>query len=277
VKNNGQTDLVCVGIVYLFSVQGGAMKIRSSLWYAYWLGVLVLLLVYGVVTVVRGQEPRPLETAAGDNYFVEPFDSLTLNPGWFWVREQGAYWNLNERPGWLRLYTNYGSLDGGVADNILLRAAPTAPYVLTSHFEFSPTLDFQEASLLLYQDDDNYVKMSRLQHSELGGSRYLLTREVNGVKEQGSYIFTEQTDITLRLAVYEGRVFGWYMDTAGEWRILGSIYMGSAGNYPYVGLTAHNGLTVGTPPPSIPADFDYIEAGPAGAIFDLFLPVIRYP
>jgi hypothetical protein len=176
----------------------------------------------------------------------------------------------------LRIYTQYGSLDGGQANNVLLRAAPTAPYTLSSHFEFSPTVDFQEVSLLLYADDDNYVKMSRLQHSELGGSRYFLTREVDGIKQQGSYIFTDQTAISLRLAVYQNRVFGWYLDTAGQWRILGMIRIGIATNYPYVGLTAHNGLTVGPPPPSIPADFDTIEAGEALPLFDHYLPAIAY-
>jgi hypothetical protein len=100
---------------------------------------------------------------------------------------------------------------------------------------------------------------------------------VNGVKEQGTYIFTDQTAVRLRLAVYENRVFGWYMDAAGQWRILGTIQIGSAADYPYVGLTAHNGLTVGPPPPSIPADFDFIEAGPAAPIFDVLLPAVTYP
>jgi beta-xylosidase len=247
-----------------------------SLWRVCLVGSLFLLLVSEAApgSIAKGQELTPQETAGGESFFAETFDGAVLAPDWFWVREDSTYWNMVERPGWLRIYTKYGSLDGGQADNVLLRPAPAVPYVLSSHFEFSPTLDFQEASLLLYQDDDNYVKMSRLEHSELGGSRYLLTREVGGVKEQGSYIFTEQTVITLRLAVYENRVFGGYVDTAGEWRVLGSLYIGSAADYPYVGVTAHNGLTVGPPPPSIPADFDYVEAGPALPFYDLFLPVI---
>lgn len=226
--------------------------------------------------IVMGQERLPQEPAGGDGFFVETFDGPVLDASWFWVREDADFWNLAERPGWLRIYTQYGSLDGGQADNVLLRPAPAVPYTLTSHFEFNPTLDFHEASLLIYDDDDNYVKMSRLEHSVLGGSRYLLTREVNGVKEQGSYIFTDQTAITLRLAVYPNRVFGWYLDSAGEWRILGTIHIESAADYPYVGLTAHSGLTVGDPPPSIPADFDFIETGAAIPLVDQFLPLGVY-
>lgn len=253
------------------------MKARS-LWYACFMGSLFLLLVSGVApgSIIRGQEAQPGEAADQSNFFVDTFDGPTLAPDWFWIREDAAYWNLNERPGWLRLYTQYGSLDGGQAENVLLRAAPVAPYIVTSHFEFMPTMEFHEAALLLYQDDDNYVKMSRLEHSELGGSCYFLTREVNGVKEQGSYIFTDQTVLTLRLAVYENRVFGWYLDGGGQWRVLGVIYIGSAADYPYVGLTAHNGLTVGPPPPSIPADFDWIETGLAISLFDVLLPTIPY-
>lgn len=242
------------------------MKLRAFYLFGL-LGSLLLLLASNLFA----QEAAPVE---GDNFFQETFDSPTLAPEWFWVREDADFWNLTERPGWLRLYTQYGSLDGGVAENVLLRPAPTNPYVLTVHFEFTPTLDFQEASLLLYDDDDNYIKFSRLEHSELGGNRYLLTREVNGVKEQGSYIVSDQSDITLALQVYEQRVFGWYKDTAGNWQVLGVIQYPSLADYPNVGVTAHNGLTVGAPPPSIAADFEYIQAEPAVPLHDLLLPAI---
>lgn len=99
--------------------------------------------------------------------FYEGFNWSYLAPEWFWVRENQNKWSLLAKPGSLRIATQYGTLDGGTANNILLRPAPVVSYELSTRVQIDSVQNYQEAALMLYRDDDNYVKLSKLHHSYL--------------------------------------------------------------------------------------------------------------
>jgi beta-xylosidase len=231
-----------------------------------------LLLLAPAPRSLQAGAPRQAEAPVGGAAFNENFNDPTLGGAWSWHNENPDEWSLTERPGFLRIYTEYGSLDGGEANNVLLRAAPSGEYVVETRFELAASAEFHEAALMLYADPDNWVKISRLVQQDLGGHAYLLTYERDGKKEQGRYVATSQTSITLRLVVGEGVVYGQYLDGQGVWRALGAIQTGAA-VFPQVGLAAHSGLYVGPAPTSIPADFDYIRATEL-TLRELFLPII---
>jgi predicted amidohydrolase YtcJ/regulation of enolase protein 1 (concanavalin A-like superfamily) len=94
--------------------------------------------------------------------FSDTFDTDSLDPGWTWVREKPDAWNLSGRPGWLFMDTAQGRLlfKGGDAP-VLLREAPEGDFEATVKLDMHPTQDFQSAGLILYQDDDHFVSVSR--------------------------------------------------------------------------------------------------------------------
>ena len=52
----------------------------------------------------------------------DDFDSPTLAPRWFWVREEPSHWSLSANPGYLRITTQAGGVYSDTNDqkNILL-------------------------------------------------------------------------------------------------------------------------------------------------------------
>jgi len=219
---------------------------------------------------------RPAMLPAQGGFFRDDFDGPTLSPEWSWINEDASMWSLTERPGYLRIHTQSGTLDeaNNSARNVFLRAAPALPYVLSTRFELYPTQEFHEAGLLVYQDADNYVKLSRLYSTRLpseGDDFYLLNQEVAGVRSGAIYVPTSQQVIELQLLVEETSVTGAYRDASGRWITLGTLNVGALASSAWVGILANNGI--GSPPASsIPVDFDFVAAGAPS--LHVYLPLV---
>ena len=220
---------------------------------------------------------RPaMETAPMGDFFRDDFDGPALIPEWSWINEDASSWSLTERPGYLRIHTQPGTLDeaNNSAHNVLLRAAPPAPYVLSTRFELHPTQEFHEAGLLVYQDADNYVKLSRLYSTRLpseGDDFYLLNQEVAGVRSGAIYVPTSQQAIELQLLVEATNVTGAYRDASGRWITLGTLNVGALASSASVGILANNGIS--SPPAlSIPVDFDFVTVG--APPLHMYLPLV---
>jgi beta-xylosidase len=204
----------------------------------------------------------------------DEFSSTTLGGGWFWNAEASDYWSLTDRPGFMRIEMQTGTLeDDGAAKNVLLRATPSTNVSLWTRVEFSATQNFHEAALLLYDDDDNYIKVSRIYHTDHGGPVYLLRREVNGVGSDDASISAPiaATVSELRLTRAGSTVSAAYKADDNDWVVLGSLQLTPSESYGYVGLAAHKGLD-GSVATSIPADFDFFRAATLNL---LFLPLIH--
>ncbi len=94
----------------------------------------------------------------------DDFSSTALQSGWSWVRQDSQHWSLTARPGYLQIRTQGGELGGSYNDahNILLRDAPAGDFTWQTTVDFSPQNNYQQAGLLVYQDDDNYIKLVRV-------------------------------------------------------------------------------------------------------------------
>ena len=181
------------------------------------------------------------------------FETPALGPLWWWVREDPTHWSLIDRPGWMRITTQPGSLVGGTNDeqNLLLMPAPPGDFYLTVQLEFTPTANFHQAGLIIYQDDDNYVRLS-LGH--VSGDQYVeMTCEVNasadvtGVMEAATHL---ELQLQKRGDTYEG-----YYSLDGEhWTPVGR-YTASLGAV-QAGLGAAQEISLNLQAaPDIPADF----------------------
>jgi beta-xylosidase len=93
----------------------------------------------------------------------DEFNSPSLDPRWSWVREDPARWSLAERPGYLRITTQAGGLAGPRNDqrNLLLAAAPSGDFQITTRVTIAPSENFQFAAIQVYQDDDNHLQLNR--------------------------------------------------------------------------------------------------------------------
>src|SRR5438477_6783445 len=113
---------------------------------------LLLIAFLFVAAVAAAPDTSPL--------FQDSFKEK-LAPGWSWLREHKADWRLKD--GALQIHATPGNLWEGEngAHNLLLRAPPDgvksfAAEVTVSH---TPVTFGEQAGLLWYRDDDNYVKL----------------------------------------------------------------------------------------------------------------------
>ncbi|WP_284639339.1 polysaccharide lyase family 8 super-sandwich domain-containing protein [Paenibacillus silviterrae] len=229
--------------------------------------------------------PAPIEVTIPQTK--DFFDDATLNGTWSWVREDSTNWNLAERPGHLRMKTTNGDIwfANSNQKNILLQAIPYTNYEMETKLDFHPTKNNQSAGLIVYQDDDHYLKVSR---SYTNGNIYSFTKEIAGkgtnqtiadpipvtlsvyTTPVTSSVYANQTtsdSMSVTASVYlklskEGTTYSAYYSTDRiNWTIIGSPYKDVTLTAAKAGLHAMHSSTA----PSIPADFDYFVAKPFAA------------
>jgi len=124
----------------------------------------------------------------------DEFDTTEKRAFWTWVREDDAHYTWTGSA--LEIVTQQGTL-AGAADstrNLLLTETPPEDFRITTRLTFSPSQVGQEAGLIIYLDDDNYVCISS-SYDDDGHS-------LKTVSESGGMTSTHGTDNVLGSIVY---------------------------------------------------------------------------
>ncbi len=149
----------------------------------------------------------------------------SLGSQWKWLREDPKGWSLTENPGQLTLTAGEGDILGekNKAGNILLQDANT-DWVADTKVRFSatPSMPSQNAGILSYQDDGNFVKfvygapaMGRGRRQMGGPGTLQLVIEENGNSKQPisfsmEGIIKEDNTLYLRLEKKGEHYTGYY-------------------------------------------------------------------
>ncbi|MBW1784893.1 MAG: VCBS repeat-containing protein [Deltaproteobacteria bacterium] len=88
----------------------------------------------------------PLEVSFRDDFENE------LQAGWEWISDDEPHWSITNRPGYLQF-----TLWTGYATDRLLRQAPEGDFEMVAKVRIDPVSNFQQAGLMIYQDQDNYL------------------------------------------------------------------------------------------------------------------------
>ncbi|MDQ7993891.1 MAG: DUF4082 domain-containing protein, partial [Propionicimonas sp.] len=122
--------------------------------------------------------------------------------------------------------------------NTLFRDLPDNWSAVELGLTFAPTANYQQAGVVLYGDDDNYVQVVRHYQSSQGHQATEFIAEAKGVVLTDDYVQSSATSVRLRLSRADGR-------------ITGSISSDGGSNWVKVGSIAHSlddvrlGITVG--------------------------------
>jgi len=202
--------------------------------------------------------------------FLDEFDSTALNPGWRIFNEDTAYWSLTERPGFLRLKSQYFS---GTPSNFFYHIE-----VINGNFESTIRLiahpDSAGQSVLMSADFDSLFSSPRA----LVGFGNLL-----GIGSVVFYLFCDtiyggtfysDTMVYLRLRTNSDTIFAEYSSNNTDWINIGSYYDSHYSQLQTAGLMALNHPDLGGSPqtPAMNADIDWyhlvaltvVEEGAAG-------------
>lgn len=134
--------------------------------------------------------------------------SPRLAQGWTWVREEPSAWRIAN--GALSIHTLSGTLWGATNNvkNLLLRPAPTnrnnwaVEVTVSSH----PGLDGEQAGLLYYVDDDNYIKLVK-EWKKAQPYAILVREQAHKPKVIGKLpVYTRS--VTLQLSMENGHIQG---------------------------------------------------------------------
>lgn len=141
-----------------------------------------------------------------------------------------------------------GDLWEGANDtrNSLFRDLPASWTSVSALLDFAPTQNYQEAGMVVYDNDDHYVQITRVFN---GGQRITLVRETGGVAfEPGTAAVSATTNILLRLDrnLVTNVITGLYsLDGGTIWHALGSVAQAFG--------SPRLGLIVGASPGGLPA------------------------
>ena len=175
--------------------------------------------------------------------FADAFNAK-LSDGWSWVREETEAWRVGD--GTLQIRMTPGNLweKENTARNLLLRPPPRdvksfAAEVTVSH---TPIAFGEQAGLLWYRDDDNYIKLVKEFYD--GRTWAVFAAERNG-KADYREADCRAERVTLRLTVAGDKVAAAFVPAGGtEWKSMGSFDFPAGGSKlptARIGLTAHHG------------------------------------
>lgn len=212
----------------------------------------------------------PASHAAGNGIFFHTgFDSETLDPGLSFIRENPSYYSLTERPGFFRLKTQKQSLNSypqtePSTENILLTSCPDKDFVVDTFLEFHPTQEYHQAGLVIYEDDDHFIKLVSAINRGLPQPRFFQFYSQDG--PDVAYANAPATLDQMYLRVERvGDTYAGYYSSDGENYILVDALTNPL-ETPSAGLIGENG-SIGTTTPAL-ADYDYLTITLRLAIVD---------
>jgi regulation of enolase protein 1 (concanavalin A-like superfamily) len=199
--------------------------------------------------------------AVGAQLFADEFSSATLNPKWKWEdRWQDAQYNLKARTGFLRITASLGNdlAPWTNFDAPLLIQPADGNWIAETALEFAPTQEYQGAGILIYQDDDNLVRLERGYGGVGGGESGI----VFAVIREGEFetiiapaqIATAAPKVELRIQREGNRFTAWWREPGKAWQTVGSAEVKMSPTV-QVGIAVLCELVA---PDSI-ADFDYFR------------------
>lgn len=182
-----------------------------------------------------------------------------LPSGWAWVNEDPAHWTLTEVPGTLRIVSQVGPIADDLQDvpNVLVRDAPAGHFDVVARLTFNPTVDSQNAAILVRLDDGHVISLGRGycragEDASCVGSGIYFDGSGLGCARVGVPTTEEEVYLMLRKA---GHSYIGYYGLGDEWIEVGRCYH-TAMEPDIVGLAVTNGEP---DVPEISADFEVLS------------------
>jgi regulation of enolase protein 1 (concanavalin A-like superfamily) len=211
------------------------------------------------------------KTKAEDRFHFRAFEGFDgkLHLNWKPVRPDPTHVSLTKHPGKLTITTQRGTIHGDEkaagepsAKNLYLIDNPLAKdsdFVMTTCISsFTPTESYQQAGLLCYDDDDNYLKWSyEFDWGKREGQRFICVRETAAKAEHfPAESVSGLKKVWMRLTKH-GKSYEYATSTDGkEFTAHGTIDWGD-GAPKKLGIVAKNGGPDGVP--ELEACFEFFE------------------
>ena len=199
-------------------------------------------------------QPQPETTESTIDIFQDEFNNNTLNSEWKWANEDKSHWSLTVIPGSIQIITQRGDIYGKTNNlrNLLLQAAPNENFLVTTLLTIIPNAHAQQGGIIIYQDNDNYIRLTRGYMFQSNAVEY--TYEKNSVATS-QRLDLGSTTVYLSILKQEDVYTGSYSLDGVTWIPIG-IFGQVDLKDPKVGVSAWNG---DLPTEEIPVNFDFVK------------------
>jgi murein DD-endopeptidase MepM/ murein hydrolase activator NlpD len=193
----------------------------------------------------------------------DEFNDPALDPSWRWVREVPTHWSLAESPGYLRLNTQQKDISGASNDApLLLRSLgqfQDQDFMVQTRILLTPSANSQQAGLVIYADDDNYI---RLTYAFINGPVFEFAGETGGNFQPIQVPAPPGiNDFHLMIARSGLNYLAYFSEDGINWKPIGThLNLNISPNE--AGLLGFNGVDGTTL--EVPADFDYFRISSHG-------------
>lgn len=174
----------------------------------------------------------------GEVLFEDTFDGK-LQSAWKWIRPDTDEWRIQNNE--LQVRSQFGRIWGGNdAKNVLvIRPSKTDHVEARVNVAHAPKEKWEQAGLLWYVDDDNFVKFIS---EQIDGKMYaVICREQGGRGQVFGKVEAPAANMQLRLVVQGNQVTGkWRIKETEPWLDCGSCPFDVPGDR-YFGLFTQNG------------------------------------
>lgn len=186
---------------------------------------LALVSVVTIISVVLLLFSRSVSGDSLATLYDDEFDTAQLNTRWSWIREDASHWSLTAAPGSLRIITQYGDLYQGYNNmrNLLLQPMPAEDFDVTTKLKIDPVAEYHQAGVILYQDDDNYLKLVRAYDRPWGGADVVFALERGGSFDHSFHqaVPNSAENLYLKLSRKGTWYRGYYSTDGAAWVPLG--------------------------------------------------------
>lgn len=190
----------------------------------------------------------------------DSFATGTLDPAWSIYREDAARWSLTAKPGSLRLQTLSGDSHqtSNSLKNVFLRKAPEGDFAITTKVTAPVAKNHQQAGLIIWQNEDNYVRLGHVWDTVGSTGKSLETAvERNAVYTKATNMAKHPGTDTVYLQIKKtGNVYTTHYWDGAAWAPAADPVQADLTNLQigFYGLSAGDNT-------SMTADFDYFSVG----------------
>lgn len=213
--------------------------------------VAILAIAFSAAGVALGTTVTSARADAP--WWQDDFDG-SLGEPWFWVNENSNQWSLTEQPGFLRIYTSPYPTG---SENLLLRPPDADKFTLETRLLFEPSVNFQFAGLVIWQDESNALQLGRafcdVEEACVGNGIYFDYTEGGTWMGNFGTPVDNPSEAYLRLEYAGGIAQGYYSADGTNWMLIGVHEVAEGFTINGIGLTSSQNYYAD----AIPADFDY--------------------
>jgi hypothetical protein len=202
------------------------------------------------------ETPLPTSTSLPENVLFRDDFNGPLLEGWSWTEENPQRWSFKD--GWLIIFAEDASLLSNLEQsNMLWRDLPDEDFAIVVRVDAPTTSDFQQASIFIYEDENNYVTINRGYCSpcEAGGSGIFMDYKIGRAWGNYNFPITEST-VYLMLESKDQKIAGYYAVEPEAWQRVGQV--GDYFRFSRVGLGTSNSDPNGIDG-DLTASFDFFE------------------